>query len=46
MSHVWVKVGQSENERHRYSGVGCNHGVQPQTTTSPVYLYIAEYECV
>lgn len=42
MSHVWVKVGQSENERHRYSGVECYHGAEPQIIASPVCLYTAE----
>lgn len=42
MSHVWVKVGQSENERHRYSWVECYHGAEPQIIASPVCLYTAE----
>lgn len=43
MSHEWVKVGQTENEKQRYSGVGCNHEVQLQTMTCPVYSYIVKF---
>lgn len=49
MSHVWVKVGHSKNEPHRYSGVGCNHGVQPDCTMECIsvcvsyWLHIEKY---
>lgn len=39
MSHVWVKVGQPENERLVYSGVGCNHGVKPDYNLTCVFVH-------